>query len=437
MPEKIASDEEIRDILSDFLTPNGPYEMECEIIPTEIDGKMEKVPLRRILHPWSDKTLAILVPNHIGAAKTLAQTLEKVELPEKYSAILHKKTGSLEVIWTAFKIRDKHQSLIGREFKIWWKGVARTCRFGKSSDELLAIAACAVPHAASSSTEHRNIVSFHMFVHEDDHHNLGTPLSFWIDCNGLSGDELDEFIRAANFYMTYYDRESPRILIHENGKLNTLSERPRYAIGEFPSEISGQSIDPVVTSFWLGSFDTRDSAMKYLLHYRLIEYLALAHLNSEKETELKAILQRPHLASTTDSAVSEIASIFATAPRETDRIKQFVDQHVAPEKVWSVLEMNKAVFSKPFDFDGGYTVKALISEGTNLEGWRKSGPISIVDKLRAIRNCLAHGQDDGTRGVIHATKRNRDLLIPWVNLIETFAAESMLYAKRGYAVEDT
>lgn len=430
----IISEEQVRKIFASQLMPNGPYDLQIERAEDE-DGT--ELPLYLIKHPWSDSTLAMAVPLDVIKAKELAKVLDRVELPDAYSGVYHKKTNRLEVFWTAFKVRDKHAEVATRAFNIWWRGEKRTCNFGPASDDAMLIASATLPFAAASHTEHRNIMSFHYFVHGSDHQNLETPICFWLDCSGIAESDLDEYVRTVNFYMTYYDRETPRVLIHEAGPKEIGSTRPRYAEGSFPSDMVASGVDPSVMSFWLGAFETRDPAMKYLLHYRLIEFLSNSHIKGEQHKELISILRRPHLISSTEGAAAEIAGLFALKARETDRIKEFVGEAVSPKKVWGVLEMNKNEFCGATCFDGGYVIKAVIGKETNFESWEKSGPISLVDKLRAIRNCLAHGQDEGTKGVIHTTLNNRRTLMPWVNLIETFAAEAMLYSRRTYVSGDS
>ncbi|MDH4541088.1 MULTISPECIES: hypothetical protein [Sulfitobacter] len=429
-----ASEDEIREIFGSALDGDAGFELQVLELDSEGDGPL---PLYVLKHPWNDPTLVLAVPSKVDDAQAFSEVLERIELPEKYSGIYHKKTSALEIFWTAYKVRKKHEEVAVRSFDIWWKGAKRKCRFGPASDEAKTLAKYTLPQAAASHTEHRNIMSFHYFVHDADHSNMGEPICFWVDCEGIEPCDFDEYLRTINFYMTYYDRETPRVLIHEAGPKDTGNFRPRYVDENFPRELVAGDIDPSVSSFWLGAFETRDPAMKFLLHYRLLEFLSLAHMKSEQRRELINVLRRPHLISSTETAAAEIAGLFSGQARETDRIKNFIDETVRTEKVWSVLEMNKAVFCKETVFDGGFRVKAVLNDSTNLEGWTRSGPISLVDRLRAIRNCLAHGQDEGTRGVIHTTQKNKVVLMPWVNLIETFAAEAMLYARRTYVPGET
>lgn len=433
MKDKISEDQ-VRKLFDQHIDEDGGFELATvkfrDPDGTEEDGYLLK-------HPWRDPTLVLNVPTDPADAMELASALERVELPENYSAVFHKENRNLEVLWTAFKVRRKHEVIKQRIFSIWWRGEKRECKFAPASSDVLTLAKCTLPYAAPSHTEHRNIMSFVQSVHDPEHHNMGDPICFWVDCNDVEDSDLDEYLRTINFYMTYYDRETPRVLIHEQIPKESGSMRPRYVQETFPSEIVAGDIDPAVASFWLGAFETRDPAMKYLLHYRLIEFLALSYVKAEQRKDLINILRRPHLISSTEGAAAEIAGLFSTQQRDTDRIKSFVEETVSADKVWAVLEMSRKEFSAATDFDGGYSVKAVLNDSTTFESWSKSGPISLVDRLRAVRNCLAHGQDEGTRGVIHSTQKNRIRLMPWVNLIETYAAEAMLYGRRTYVQGDT
>ena len=51
--------------------------------------------------PWGDISLAIMIPDHPTA---LAETLNNLRLPSRFSAIWHKDTKDLEIIWTAYEV---------------------------------------------------------------------------------------------------------------------------------------------------------------------------------------------------------------------------------------------------------------------------------------------------------------------------------------------
>jgi hypothetical protein len=55
-----------------------------------------------ITKPWGDASVAIDIPRD---AAGLADALNKVVLPRRFSAIWHSDTKDFEVIWTAFKLR--------------------------------------------------------------------------------------------------------------------------------------------------------------------------------------------------------------------------------------------------------------------------------------------------------------------------------------------
>ncbi|SHE45151.1 hypothetical protein SAMN05444339_101401 [Loktanella atrilutea] len=401
-----------------------------KLVVDEIEDEGNKRFTYFLHHPWNDTTLTIVLSDSYEDVQEIEAILKRISFPENYSAIMHNESRHLEVFWTAFKLRKKHDDMKSRSFEVWWRGTKRICRFGAASDDALKLAGSIFPIAAPSHTEHRNLSSFNLIAIGADHHNLGEPRCFWVDCSGVEDEDLDEYLRTINFYMTYYDRETPRILIHEPQTKMNDSSRPRYVEGNFPEELVAGAIDPSVTSFWLGTFETRDPAMKFLLHYRLLEFLALSYIKEEQRKELIDILRRPHLIASTDRAAGEIATLFSGQIAANDRLKNFVKESVDAKKVWAVIDMNRAEFCDDCRFDGGYEVHSVIGKQLKFEDWKKSGPISLVDKLRAIRNCLAHGQDDVTRGVIHTTERNRRILMPWVNLIETFAAEAMLYGRQ-------
>lgn len=265
------TEEQVKHLFRDSLND----ELQLKVLKSEDDSHSRYL----LLHPWNDDTLSIFVPDNLEEATQLASVLNSVELPKKYSGILHE-SGQLEIFWTALRLRPKHQEIATRDFSVWWNGRKRRCYFGGASEEALTLNKYVKPHAAPSHTEHRNTMTFHLFSNgmHDDALFLDKPVCFWIDAADLSPEDLDSLIVHLNVYMTYYDRESPRVMLHETEFTESTSRRNRYIIENFPEEISIDKINSAVASFWLGAFETSDPGMKYLLYYRLIEYLSNAHL---------------------------------------------------------------------------------------------------------------------------------------------------------------
>ena len=108
------------------------------------------------------------------------------------------------------------------------------------------------------------------------------------------------------------------------------------------------------------------------------------------------------------------------------RRKMLINEALDPKILWSEVKKNREFFQNPVKFDGGFEIKALISEKETEETFCNSGIDTFAILLNKIRNALAHGKDVATSGSITPTHVNEKKLQPWVKLVEILAAEVIL-----------
>lgn len=380
----------------------------------------------KINSPWGDNSLAIFVPQDESELDELASVLNSILLPEEFSAILHVETEELEVLWTAYKLKPHADDVRNRCFEISWNGIARKCYFARASEAVVTLAKHCVPVSNAGATAHRNIPSFNLFAREVEHPMLDEPITFRVDCSGLDDSERINFIRHLNSYMIYFDRRSPRVLIHAapEKKFETIAN---ISGEKFPKIISAKVLDANLVSYWTEAFNTVDPIMRYLLLYRIVEYASFNFLDGEVIREIRRELSNPALLNNIDATARKVAEAFNRSkeleaiPRTQNMIAATVDL----KKLWACIEINKDYFRADHEFDGGYVVKALLSGKCDYDHWSANAIRSTFDRLRMLRNALAHGQDGSTRGTIRPTKSNEAALVPWLNVLETIAADAM------------
>lgn len=418
--------EVVRAKLEDFLA-NHP---ECTLTFKEhyIEGQ-SSVQEAAITLPWNDKTLQISVPQDGAEAAELFESLNSVLLPTKYSAVFHRANNTLEVIWTAFKLSPVLEEVSSRGFTFNFDGKAHWCCFGEATPCLITIARSTSPVAMANHTNYRNITSLVAYANNfGGGHGVDKPLSFFVDCADLGINEIDDMIKHLNAHMLYYDTRTPFILIHEDTPSDDHKPRDRYLHGAFPDRIDGRRIDLNVLEFWLEMTKTKNEIMRYLLCYRIIEYVAFGYIDIDARAKVRKILNSPHSRARPEETLSSVVQIITTAKAsdEIQKAQHLVTSTVNLVDIWREICRNKSKFVNPTSFEGGYEVKALISEKDTLETFSTNGVRNTMDRLRAIRNALSHGRDTQTRGVIRPTQTNSMLIKPWLNLIEIIAGETML-----------
>ncbi|PFG64316.1 hypothetical protein AXZ77_2951 [Thioclava sp. ES.031] len=417
------SEDEIKEKLATFLEKNSYSE-----ILTGEDGTIF------IASPWGDKTIGLVVPKETEKQDSLFDSLNVCTLPEKYSAIYHRDTKQLEVIWTAYRLNSASAETAEREFEFLFDGNTHKCWFGGASQRLMNIASCAEPVSNSTATNYRNLMSFIILQRlgddEDNHHGgraLSTPRSFYIELGELDWEEIDSLVSHLNAYMSYYDTKTPQVLIHEP-IIKDFAARDRYLHGDFPSKISGREIDINALTYWREATLSSNEIVTFLTCYRIIEYLAFHFIEAQTRSRIKKVLSSPHALSKIDTTMRSVVEALSAknATEDIPKAQNLVSETIDMELLWAEIQRHKDYFCKPTNFDGGYAVKNLITDKDTCDTFSNNGVRNTLDRLRGIRNALSHGQDQQTRSVIRPTAHNRRLIRPWLNLIEIIAGEAML-----------
>lgn len=384
-------------------------------------------PIGIVEKPWGDPSLAFIIPDDLPA---VAKTLNSIVLPERLSAIWHSDSRDLEIIWTTRKLTEIWQPIFGRSFTFVFRGSEHICEFKESSDRLLTLARLVQP-LSTSSTGFRNMQSFAAFVEDggqEKESSYDVAKSFWISNFDWEAEKSLEIIRNLNFYLTYYDNQSPHVIIHDISQdEKELAQRTRYIASEFPKEIQAAEIDQNLLTFW-GAAPVTNQIMQFIIYFRMIEYCSASYVDFTVRSEIQRIVSAPDIRSSLPNAVEAIiSSVSKKSLDDPAKLKAVIRNNVDPSHIWADIAENLDFFSQPQEFDGGFRVRPLVAAAEAREGFCNRGLDQFTDTLRKIRNALSHGKDQETDGVILPTQRNMELLRPWVHLIATAAGDVALY----------
>jgi hypothetical protein len=382
--------------------------------------------------PWGDSSLAIRLPSAPDPdAVALVAALNDLVLPERLTAVWHVDTKRLEIIWTAFKLPAVWQEVQDRKFEFEYAGNIHTCRFDRSSDRLILLG----KHYAAqfdSSTNFRNLHAYWLYAHFQESarrvFNVEKPLSFWID--NIEWNEIDTIVllEHLNFYLTYYDRRGPWIILHTPAAEPVLAERTRYLQGPFPDRIVARPLDGSLLSFWVSAV-AGNPMLAFILYYRILEYAAFNFVDYEVRGNIRKLLSAPNLSGESlDHIIAQIMDFIAL--KSIDDIQKFrrvIKINVDPKLLWRDVQANIGVLSSDMEFDGGFVMKRLIPPNETERGFCERGIDAFTDSIRVLRNTISHGKNQETAGVVAATARNVQLLRPWQHLIATAAGEVVLY----------
>ena len=381
-----------------------------------------------ITKPWGEDGLIIALPKDI---ETFSEALNNILLPERYTAIWHRDTKDFEIIWTALLLSEEIEDIKNREFLFSLDSKEYKCSFGRSSERLLTLASQAVP-IAKSHTEHRNLMSFRYYVENKKDSTsgivpIGEPYSFWIRNVEWDEDRVLQLVRHLNFFLTYYDRESPEILVH-TAPDKKASNQPRYLIDTFPNRIDTHEIGDDLLQLWMASREG-DAARRFIYSYRIIEYASHAYIDIEARRKVHRLLTKPHarsdLGALTDKVIS--TTLMKTMD-DVQKMNNLLNDILSTESLWREIERHRSAFTSNVIFDGGFTLKKLIDDSETFETFKTNGIPTFINRARNIRNHLSHGRDRSTQATITPTVVNFRRLEPWTAAISVLAGEVLIFS---------
>ncbi|MER9128360.1 hypothetical protein [Mesorhizobium sp. M0768] len=407
--------------LKPFLDSNP----KSEVKKTSLTGEE----ILAVSNPWGDPAMIIALDD--DQDDTIA-ILNKIIFPERLSAIFHVDSKRLEVLWTAYALSNNNKEVFGRSFEFHYNNKTHKCHFAKASDELIALSAFIKP-VGPTENGYRNTLSFINYafalgIDEEPDKRFEVPACFYIEDIDYSEDRIIEFLNCLNFYMSYYDALTPRVIIHPPQLPKAPSEvGTRYRYEKFPTVISAHPLDSELLQFW-GATENPEPARKFLYAYRIIEHSAFFFVESAPKIAVRKALMMPHaLDDISGTADRVLAAVRSSTINEYQRFESVMAKAVDPQILWKFLEVNVEMFSKNETFDGGFEIGPLIAGLQSKDDFMNNGVRNICNSARKIRNALAHGREDKNATVILPTRSNYEKLRPWSNLIVRAAGEIILY----------
>ena len=384
-----------------------------------------------VIRPCGEETIEIPLRSE---DEELFEALNAVRLPPRFTAIWHEDTREFEVIFT---VLEKENRLLERGFEFRYRGSSFHCSFGPSSPRLRAIARRARPSGAPSNSDYRNLLPFYRFEHtleahpDADYVKNGKPVSFWIrGVDGYDDDRIGDLVRNLNFHMSFFDRHTPTILIHEeptaSQKVDDLHPIP---IGYFPDILSGKDIDQHLLILW-ESAGRGDPFIRFIHYYQILEYAGFYHFRDKIRRDIERAIVAPDAVSRPDRVAQQILDVISTDRRRDDeKINEVIKECVDLHEMWDILDGSLSDFSESIELDGGFILPVLVSASAGYEEFEQSWSGRFLPALHRIRNALVHARESRQSTMIAPTTANHARLSPWLLPLSQTAARVMLYGR--------
>ena len=364
----------------------------------------------------------------------LFEALNAVRLPPRFTAIWHEDIREFEVIYTVLT-REDH--LLQRRFEFRYRGSCYHCGFGPASLRLRSIARRARPSGRASRSDFRNLQPFYRFEHmieehpDSDYAKNRNPTSFWIRGIDVYEDEnIGDLVRSLNFHMSYFDRNTPTILIHEeSGTSDNVDDLYRPDIDSFPDSLSGKDINQHLLILW-ASAQRGDPFLRFIHYYQILEYAGFYYVKDQVRREVERAISAPDAMARPEKVAQQVLDAISEEKRtDEQKINAMIEECVDPQEMWDVLDGSLADFSKEVSLDGGFVLPALVSASTGYEDFAQSWNRQFSTALHRVRNALVHARESRQSTTIAPTTANHARLAPWLLPLSQMAARVMLYSK--------
>lgn len=400
---------------------NNPY--------SKVDVETKHI---KISKPWDDDTFIIL----LDKSEDLS-CLDDVKLVDYLVAIYHYKEKKIEFIFAPI---ETDTILLKRKFDYNFQGKTYNCFFDKSSKALEILAKGFQQTKTSTKTNYRELRMYNDFYTLDEQPEF--IKEFYKDCEAfsfyISGDfttienDFTYFLRLLNFYMEYFDRESPKIILHRKETLKDEFIIPCLSEDgdEFPKSINAHNIELTVLETIDVANKTDDIRLQFIFYYQVLEYCTYYFLDASIKKELNQILKKPDINSKskeyTKSIIDKLQDHYYKNKDDSVKMEKTILEFISIDDLKLELSKNCEFFCKDIEFDGGLVVKKLFNKVEDLDSVTENLLTAIRKNIEKIRNVLVHLREQRENKVILPTPDNDVKLTPYLFIIKRIAEKIAL-----------
>lgn len=376
----------------------------------------------KISLPWNDKSVGFEFHNDENLIE-----LNDVIFPEQLSAIYTKNSKTLEFIYGPIGTDNK---LISRKFDFLFKGYIFKCSFDKISPALETLAMSFKEQDPESKTDYRNLRLLRDIFNDGTYKEIFKD-SFIASFN-VKGDfekinfDYVSLSKSLNFYMSYYDRNTPSILIHPK-KLDeeNYNDPCLYELFDrFPSKINSSKIDSTVLDTFIIADKTENVRLKFIFYFQILEYCSYYYLDQKIQSKIlktmndPSVFDKPEYFSKT--LIEDLKDHFSKRD-DSFKLEKTITENVSIDDLKNEIESNKFFFSNDLEFEGGLKINRIIKNENSVNNLKDDDLILIKKNIEKIRNVLVHLRESRENKVILPSENNNQKLQPYLWLTRRIA----------------
>lgn len=375
-----------------------------------------------LLNTWNDRSLSFKFKKRQNLTSLL-----HIKFPEQLVAIYNTELKRLEFIFTAV---EKDSKLKDRKFDFLFKGNNFECSFGPISESLKLLAISFKEKTADSSTDYRHfrfLRDIHTKTFLKDYFKDHLILSFFIEGNFENIDfDFISLSKSLNFYMSYFDRVTPKIIIHaKNYEEENHNKACYYELFDtFPKQIKAVNIDSTLLDTFMVANLTENIRLKFIFYFQILEYASYYYLDSRIQNRILQTFKNPSIYDRPEdfskSLIEELKDHFSQKD-DSIKLEKTITENVTIEDIRNEISENKEFFSQDLEFEGGLKINKILKDAKSVDSLKDDDLILIKKNIEKIRNVLVHLRESRENKVILPSQANNNKLLPYLYVLRRIA----------------
>lgn len=379
------------------------------------DNKEEKLIINNC---WNDSSIRFEFSNDEDLAY-----MDNIVLPKELFAIFHKAANKYEFIFLPLSEEYK------RSFEYIFCGQTYKLYYGPPTNECKELAS----HVLLNDTADINERAYGMLRYSQYYAEEGSnqeplfPTNFFIegDFTIIPYEKQIDFFRHVNFMMSYYDRQSPRILIYNETEENISDIKiPCRSYNEtFPTIINSKHFDTTLLELKEAARGTGSYRLKYIFYFQVLEYCSYYYIENSLKRKITNIIKSPDILNSEkySNRIIEIYSEYFKSNKDDKRMERLLLDLCTYDDIKDELKINSKYFIQDMCFEGGFSIKGLFKDEAEIDAPPQNILSTIRKNIDSIRNVLVHARESRENSEIKPTSKNAQLLKPYLFLLRRIA----------------
>ena len=346
--------------------------------------------------------------------------LKNIMFRKELFGIYHKDKKVYEFIYAPLQEEYK------RSFEYIYQGKHYKLFYGQPSEEFQKLVKHFSINENIETLSDRYVGLARFYYYYQEKKNSMIPTNFFIE--GDFDDNYNDhliFFKHVNFIMSYYDRNTPIIYIHdtEENDIGDINVPCKRDCESFPQIINTQKIDTTLLELMSAARDSSSLRLKYIFYFQILEYCSYYYVENSLKRQVANIIKSPDILNSDKYShkIIELFSDYFKSNKDDRRMERLINDLCSYNDIKLEIATNIKYFVDDICFDGGLTVKGLFNKADEIENPPKEIMSTIRKNIDTIRNVLVHARESRENVVISPTYRNSSLLRPYLYLLRRLA----------------